>query len=37
MCKYHILPCNIGTEPTKCMGNSAAAGDDDNNNNSENA
>jgi hypothetical protein len=36
---YHILPCNIETEPTKCMGNAAAAAgdDDDDHNNSENA
>jgi hypothetical protein len=39
MCKYHILPCNIETEPIKCTGNAAAAAadyDDDNYNNSEN-
>jgi len=36
MCKYHILPCNIETEPTKCLGN-AAADDDDDDDNSENA
>jgi hypothetical protein len=41
MCKHHILPCNIGNEPTKCLGNAAAAAaddddDDNNNNNSEN-
>jgi hypothetical protein len=43
MCKYHVLPCNIGTEPLKCLGNAAAAAaaaaddDDDDDDNSENA